>query len=573
MKLRKINSSLAIFLIYFFVFSFFDAKPAKPRVENNLYNKENFSNYFSGTVSFDNNDFDISVNKLKKIEKLGNIHKQYINEYIFALVHNQKISEAFKFSKNIQKEKSELSFYTNLLLALNFLNNNNYNKSMQYLKKIINNQNTPNFQQIIVKGIFNYLNAFNNFSEKDTFFLESRLTGFNKINEAFYNCYLGNLNAEEDFLKLVNSEDMGYSRYDFFYLNYLVSKDFKKKASNFLNTRKEKHQNNLLFNQGAIWVNNKNYKKIKNIFNCRKPKHVISEYLYLIANLYSSEEKFNLSNFYLNLSIYFNKNFSSNKFLLAENLFNLGDFKNSEKNYRSFDSKDEIFYWYAQKRLFWILKKTKNEERALDFIVNNFDKIKNFDAVHFYDLANFYKNLEKYSESIQFYSKSLEILEKKNELYAEILYRRGGSYERLKLYQESEKDLLESLKIVEDDPYVLNYLAYSWIERNKNINKSMKMLEKAHSLKDEDPYIADSLAWANFLVGKYDKAEKLQQKALKLMPNDPIVNDHYGDILWKQNKKLEARYFWKYVLSLEDAEEEMKKKIKEKLIFGLNKKS
>jgi len=129
------------------------------------------------------------------------------------------------------------------------------------------------------------------------------------------------------------------------------------------------------------------------------------------------------------------------------------------------------------------------------------------------------------------------------------------------------------LKIAEDDPYVLNYLAYSWIERNENINKSMQMLEKAHSLKKNDPYIADSLAWANFLVGKYDEAEKLQQKALKLMPNDPIVNDHYGDILWKQNKKLEARYFWRYVLELEDAEQEMKKKIKEKLIFGLKKKS
>jgi len=569
MKLRKINSSLAIFLIYFFLLSFFHAKPA---VEKDLYNEENFSNYFSGIVSFDNNDLDISVNKLGKIKKIANFHEQYIDEYIFALVQNQKINKAFKFSQNIRKNKLEL-FYPNLLLALNFFEKGNYDKSIDYLEKIISNENTPNFQKTISKGMLEYLNAFNNSSDNNSFFLESRLTGFKKINKTLYNCYLNNSEAEKDFLNLVNSEDTSYSRYDFFYLNYLVSKDFKKKISNFLDQRKENYKNNILFNQSIIWVKNKNYQKITNSFNCRKPKHILAEYLYLIGSLYSSEEKFNLSNFYLNLSIHFNKNFLSNKFLLAENLFNLKDFKHSEKNYYSFERQDEIFYWYAQKRLFWIFKETKNEENALNFIVSSFNKIKNLDGLHFYDLANFYKSLEKYSESIEFYSKALEIFEKKNELYADILYRRGGSYERLKLYQESEKDLLESLKIVEDDPHVLNYLAYSWIERNENINKSMQMLEKAHSLKKNDPYIADSLAWANFLVGKYDEAEKLQQKALKLMPNDPIVNDHYGDILWKQNKKLEARYFWRYVLELEDAEQEMKKKIKEKLIFGLKKKS
>ena len=87
--------------------------------------------------------------------------------------------------------------------------------------------------------------------------------------------------------------------------------------------------------------------------------------------------------------------------------------------------------------------------------------------------------------------------------------------------------------------------------------------------KKNDPYIIDSLGWGMYLTGKYYEAEILLRKAVKLMPLDPIVNDHYGDTLFKLNKNLQANYFWNYVLSLDNTEEEMKKKIKKKLIFGV----
>ena len=94
------------------------------------------------------------------------------------------------------------------------------------------------------------------------------------------------------------------------------------------------------------------------------------------------------------------------------------------------------------------------------------------------------------------------------------------------------------------------------------------MLEKAYSLKKNDPYIIDSIGWAYYLINDFTKAEKFLRRAVELMPNDPIVNDHYGDILWKLNRKIQARYFWTNVLSMEDAEEEMLKKINIKLIKG-----
>ena len=152
--------------------------------------------------------------------------------------------------------------------------------------------------------------------------------------------------------------------------------------------------------------------------------------------------------------------------------------------------------------------------------------------------------------------------------YSDILYRRGGSYERLGDYKNADIDLLNSLKIKPDDAYSLNYLAYSWLERNYKIEEAIQMLDKAYNLKENDPYITDSVGWGYYLVGDYENAEKYLRRAVELMPYDPIVNDHYGDVLWQLNRKIQAKYFWKNVLELEDTKEKMIKDIQNKLFYG-----
>jgi tetratricopeptide (TPR) repeat protein len=129
--------------------------------------------------------------------------------------------------------------------------------------------------------------------------------------------------------------------------------------------------------------------------------------------------------------------------------------------------------------------------------------------------------------------------------------------------------LLNALEITPDDAYILNYLAYSWLERDYKINEAIDMLEKAYKSKNNDPYIIDSIGWAYYLVKDFLKAEKFLKRAVELMPDDPIVNDHYGDILWKLDRKIQARYFWSNVLLMNDAEAEMIKKINIKMIEGL----
>ena len=205
----------------------------------------------------------------------------------------------------------------------------------------------------------------------------------------------------------------------------------------------------------------------------------------------------------------------------------------------------------------------------MNYITSNFKKIKNPNNKFTFDIANFHKNSKEYTKAIKYYSLIIESLKQKPELKSDLLYRRGGSYERLKDYSNADKDLLNSLKINPNDAYVLNYLAYSWLERDYKIEEAIEMLEKAYASESEDPYIIDSIGWAYYLINNFVKAEKFLKRAVELMPEDPIVNDHYGDILWKLDRKIQARYFWSMVLEMEDADKELLDKIQTKLVEGL----
>ena len=191
---------------------------------------------------------------------------------------------------------------------------------------------------------------------------------------------------------------------------------------------------------------------------------------------------------------------------------------------------------------------------------------------HYYELANFYKDEEYYKKSIKYYSLVLKKIKKDHYLVPKVLDRRGTSYERIGEWDKAEEDLTESLRILPDQPHVLNYLAYSWIDKGININKALEMLKKAIKLKKNDGYIIDSLGWAYYVNKNYIIAEKFLQRAVQLMPLDPIINDHYADSLWMLNKNIQARYFWKHVLSLDDTEQKLKDSINQKLIFGITKK-
>ena len=306
-----------------------------------------------------------------------------------------------------------------------------------------------------------------------------------------------------------------------------------------------------------------------NEFDCRKEKDVAAELIYIAANALSSQSIYPLSNFYLNLSKYLNKNFHAFDTLLAENYYKIDDFNSSKKIYRKLINRGSAFKWYSNKQISRILIQEEKKEISINLLKKSFDELPVKGVYETFDYAEFLKNNELFENSIKYYTEILSKIDNRHPLYPDVMDGRGVSYERIGDWSNAEKDLLASLNVDPNQAYVINYLAYSWIEQGIKIEKSLGMLKKANDLKSNDPYIIDSLGWALFKLERYEESKDYLQAAVRLMPADPIVNDHYGDVLWKNGNKIQARYYWNYVLNLKKTEQDLKEKVKKKLLEGL----
>ena len=531
---------------------------------NNEFNHKYLSSYLSALLSYDNQNNDLALKYFNSSKYLLNEHDQFLKKYVFSLVADGQISKAIKHIQYSKNKNNSSFFEVNLLLVLDSLNKKNFAKTSKLLANLKAFQQYDTYEIIIYETLKSYNKLFLDG------IIESPNQNFGKlslITTAFQNCYLNSNKTNSHFINLINSAEGDYSRYLFFYLTKLIeNKDYDSAIQIALTI--DPLTGNLLIAQTKKWIDQSNFKKFKKLFSCKQEADILAEFFFLISNLYSSQGEYEKSNFFLNISNYLNPKFYFNLSLLAEDYFVNSNFDLAKKVLEKFDEKDEIYNWYKIKKKTQIIAKQQNENQSLKFVEKKFLEFKNPSTRIIFDMANIYKNYKKYEKAIEYYSIVLSQIDENSKAYADILYRRGGSYERLGQYQKSDSDLLLSLEIIPEDPYVINYLAYSWLERNYKIQEAIQMLERAYEQKKNDPYIIDSIGWGYHLNGDYAKAEKYLKQAIQLMPNDPIVNDHYGDILWKLDRKLQARYFWESVLNFKTAEDDIKKSIFKKLLKG-----
>ena len=531
----------------------------------NDFNSRDLSNYFSGIVAFENRDNSDALKFFNSSKVLLNKHDLYLKRYVYSLVLEDKILQAINIIKNSGNKNNSDFFEAYILLIVDSLKQNNFVKAEKYLDQSLRFHNQNRFNLVIFETLRKYIHTFR---YKEISNNEKNFGNISIITQAFQRCYLKKKNTKSPFLNLINNLDGDYSRYIFFYISYLIENK-KIDEAIALAAQYEYISSTLLLSQSKIWIDNGKYEEFNEIFSCNNHNDIIGEFLFLISNLYSSQDDFEKSNFYLNLSNYLNPKFILNTSLVAENFYLNQEYEKAKKVLKNFDKNYEFYYWFRIKKEAQMIVKEQGYQEGINFISRKFDKIENPNLRMIFDIANFYKNSKQYEKAIEYYTQIILTLSEDSDIKSDLLYRRGGSYERLEDYKKADKDLLNSLKIDPDDAYVLNYLAYSWLERDHRIDEAIDMLEKAYSLKSNDPYITDSIGWAYYLIENYVEAEKYLKRAVELMPDDPIVNDHYGDILWKLNRKIQARYFWKNVLSFDDTEDELRKKINIKIIEGL----
>ena len=259
---------------------------------NKIYKSENVSNYFSGVLSINNEGYLSSYNYFKKIKGLEDNHYRYSQIYLNSLVNLQKISEAFKYSKVLERKKLD-NFESNLIIFIYHLKNRNLNKAKEYALRINKIDNLNVIQDLISKTINNWINLENkNYdqAEKSLNEIDPRFEDLKKIQIAFLNCFYQTDLIENKFKAITANKNLDFSRYDYFYSNYLISKNDIKKAKKIINNALTKNPRSLILNQLNNDLKNVKLKnKFTDKFDCKQLSHSISEILYVVSNALSSQ--------------------------------------------------------------------------------------------------------------------------------------------------------------------------------------------------------------------------------------------------------------------------------------------
>jgi tetratricopeptide (TPR) repeat protein len=183
-------------------------------------------------------------------------------------------------------------------------------------------------------------------------------------------------------------------------------------------------------------------------------------------------------------------------------------------------------------------------------------------------LGNILRGRKEFAACADVYGKAIANLAEPEKANWVMFYFRGICYERSKDWPKAEADLKKALELFPDQPLVLNYLGYSWVDQGVNLDEGMKMIRRAVEQRPDDGYIVDSLGWANYRIGNYEEAVKELDRAVELKPEDPTINDHLGDAYWRVGRVLEARFQWSHAKDLKPEPEDLPK-IEEKLKVGL----
>ena len=267
------------------------------------------------------------------------------------------------------------------------------------------------------------------------------------------------------------------------------------------------------------------------------------------------------------LGLYLRPSFPTFELITGSTLEDIGRYEDANDIYTGLDP-NSAYAWNAQLRIannLDILGKTDEAILALRRMADENPS----EAGPLIDLGDVLRSAERFTEAVDAYDLAFDLLpEAAHKRYWSLYYARGIALERSKNWARAEADLLTALEYQPDQPYVLNYLGYSWIEKRMNLDRAQDMVRKAVSLRPHDGYIVDSLGWVYYQLGDFEKAVSELERAVELRPEDPVINDHLGDAYWRVGRHREARFQWRRSVSL-GPESEIVDAVRDKIKNGM----
>lgn len=271
---------------------------------------------------------------------------------------------------------------------------------------------------------------------------------------------------------------------------------------------------------------------------------------------------------FIRLALHLRPEFPTAQILLADLLEMQGRLKDANEIYAAIKP-GSPFWWSSQIRIAMNkdeLGETKESIRILNALAEKEPE----EWGPLVNLGDILRRHDRFEEAVVAYDKAVKRVGTVGPRQWSLLYARGIALERSKIWPRAEKDFLKALELRPDQPYVLNYLGYSWVEKGLNLKQAEDMIRKAVNLRPNDGYIVDSLGWVLYQLGRYQEAVKELERAVELRPEDPVINDHLGDAFWRVGRKIEARYQWDRALVMKP-DNDLKKTIQKKLKNGLGK--
>ena len=282
-------------------------------------------------------------------------------------------------------------------------------------------------------------------------------------------------------------------------------------------------------------------------------KSGIAESLFNIASALPRDRSADMAMIYARIALYLKPDFELARLLLGNLFDNQRRYVQANAIYRDVDSSSP-YNWSARLRIADNLTDMDDTDSAVEMLrAMAEERPERTDAL--IKLGGILRSEERYQEAVAAYDDARERLGEIQSGHWLFFYNRGIALERSKVWERAEKDFLKALELRPEQPYVLNYLGYSWVEKGMNIERAKKMIVRAVEQRQDDGYIVDSLGWVLYRLGEFTASVKHLERAIRLKPSDPVINDHLGDAYWRVGRKLEAQFQWLRALSLEPSDD------------------
>ena len=541
---------LFTFLLNIFLFfgsvTFLKAEKIELSLIEKLERNESFSgNYLSWVFSQKYGDAIFSNIFLSKLSDSFNSREAVFNGLNSSLLTNDW-KAAVNFAKKVIKFEKN-NFFANLVLSVDSFNRKNFNDSADFILKINKTEIDGVFLEIMNAWI-SYANGDINDSI-DYLGSTEPCIPVKCLHLGLINEFMNNTKqSREIYSGMLSEYDSSIRLYEIFLA--------------FFNKVGDKNKVNEILDK--LDVVQKNFDK-KKLYEVTTSKEALAESYFNISGWFYERKLYKFSIYFGNIGLSLRKNFPALRSLLANSYKKLDLFEYAIKN---LDGIDENSLYYNTQIITHveILDEVGQTDRLIELLKEASTKTGN----NYVDmlLADSLRSAGFYKESIEIYNKLVNKIVQPQKNDWGLFYSRGIAFERLKKWNNAEKDFLKALDLMPNEPYVLNYLGYSWLERKINLKEALDIILIAANQKPHDAYIIDSLGWAYFLLGEFASSIEILEKAVSLSPNDATLNDHLGDAYWKAGRTREAISQWKRVLIF-DPKFIRKKEIKKKIATGI----